>query len=66
MLEQTLITDNNSLGVIKKVLLSEAIKLKREIKEISLNCRNYYTIVNGCKRAYEDVLEARKDYGLIK
>ena len=66
MLEQILITDNKSLGVIRKVLSSEAMKLKREIKEISPHHRNYLTMVNNRKRAYEDVLEAREDYGLMK
>lgn len=58
MLEQTLTTNYNSLGIIIKKLFSEAIKLKREIKEIPPYCRNYSTMINDREKAYNDVLEA--------
>lgn len=63
-IEETI--DDGSLKIIEKVLLSEIIKLKREIKEIPLYHRNYHTNFNDCERARNPVIEAMEDYGLIK
>ncbi len=64
MLEQTL--SDNSLKTIERRLLSEAMKLKRKMKEI-LPCNKVYrTNVIDCERAYNQVLEALDFYELIK
>lgn len=48
---------DNSLGILEKRLLSEAIKLKRKKKEI-LHCRIYHIISKEREIAYNQVLEA--------
>jgi len=64
MLEQTL--SDNSLKTIEKILLSEAMKLKRKMKEILPCNKVYHTNVINYERAYNQMLDALDFYGLIK
>ena len=64
MLEQTL--SDNSLKTIERILLSEAMKLKRKMKEILPCNKVYHMNVINYERAYNQVLEAMEFYGLIK
>jgi len=64
MLEQTL--SDNSLKTIERILLSEAMKLKRKMKEILPCNKVYHTNVINYERAYNQMLEALDFYGLIK
>ncbi len=64
MLEQTL--SDNSLWILEKILLSEAMKLKRKMKEILPYRKTYHINFINCERAYNQVLETMEFYGLIK
>ena len=68
MLEQTLSDklSDNSLETIERILLSEAMKLKRKMKEILPCNKVYHANVINYEWTNNKILEALDSYELIK
>lgn len=62
MLEQIL--SDNSLMVIRRMLLSEIIKLEKREKSFALSYKNY-SVNKDCRRVRDKILEIMDLYGII-